>query len=175
VVRASRPQSRGRPAPARGQDARATAGGTPAPRMKPCLRCSRLRRLVGSNLAHGNRGSVFPIRGWPCLVSKQLTEFTELSEDIGSFLVLPLVLAGACQRLCERRFCHFSKLRARCRASLAASREGRHKGRTYKSAFSTFSKPRIISSSSLGVKHEGMAISMLRSKRLSALGHVPLL
>ena len=33
VVRASRPQSRERPAPARGQDARAPAGETPAPRL----------------------------------------------------------------------------------------------------------------------------------------------
>jgi hypothetical protein len=31
VARASRPWSRERPAPAHGQDARATAGGTPAP------------------------------------------------------------------------------------------------------------------------------------------------
>ena len=38
VARASRPRGRERPAPARGQDAHATAGGTPALRPSACRR-----------------------------------------------------------------------------------------------------------------------------------------
>src|SRR6185437_2795513 len=37
----------------------------------------------------------------------------------------------------------------------------------------TFSKARMISSSSCDVRHDGMDMMMLRSNRLSAAGHVP--
>src|SRR5215475_10880986 len=42
------------------------------------------------------------------------------------------------------------------------------------SAPRTFSKARIISSSSCRVRHDGIASRMLRSNRLSATGQVPL-
>jgi len=40
---------------------------------------------------------------------------------------------------------------------------------------STFRKAPMISLSSFSVRQDGMGTSMLRSKRLSALGHAPLL
>jgi len=57
VARASRPRSRERPAPARGQDARATAGGTPAPRFS-----KQVRREIAYALGNRNyEGRIFTV------------------------------------------------------------------------------------------------------------------
>ena len=55
--------------------------------------------LLGPTLHNRDRCAVFPVRGWAGFVPKQLAELTKLRDEIGALLVLPDVLALACERL----------------------------------------------------------------------------
>ena len=50
----------------------------------------------------GYGGAIFPIRGGSTLVSIKFAKFANLGHDVAPFLIVPLMVAGACQGLCLR-------------------------------------------------------------------------
>jgi hypothetical protein len=54
--------------------------------------------LLTWQLPDRNRRAVFPVSRDACLVTKQPAEHAELRHGVRAFLILPLVVASACQR-----------------------------------------------------------------------------